>query len=165
MAPRVRSLAGGPETRFIADAMLGRLARWLRMLGFDCAWQGEIDDEELVLRANREQRIVLTRDRALPEEWRLSGIHLVGSEDLREQLREVVERFELWDSLRPFSRCTACSQPLREAARDAVADRAPPRVLATHERFLECPGCRRVYWEGSHTRRVRRVVDELCGTA
>jgi uncharacterized protein with PIN domain len=160
--PRVRSL-GGPETRFLADAMLGRLARWLRTLGFDCAYAGEIGDEELVARAAREERVLLSRDRALPEEWRIAGIHLVGSEDLREQLREILRRFDLADSVRLFSRCNACNSRLREAQKIEVSQRVPPHVLATHERFLECPGCRRVYWEGSHARRIRRFADEVLG--
>ena len=161
--PRVRRLDAGAEPRFIADAMLGRLARWLRILGFDCAYESEIGDEDLVRRAAEEERIILTRDRRLPEEWRVSGIHLVGSEDLREQLREVLCRFDLAGAVRLFSRCNECNHPLREAAESEVSARVPPHALATHDRFLECPACRRVYWEGSHTQRIRRVVDEVLG--
>lgn len=158
---RVRSL--GPDTgkRFIADAMLGRLARWLRILGFDCAYENGIDDAELVRRAAREDRIILSRDRALPEDWRLATIHLVGSEDLREQLREILHAFDLTGAVRLFSRCNECNRPLRETPRAEVAERVPPHAREAHERFLECPGCRRVYWEGSHAQRIRRVVEEV----
>ena len=147
--------------RFLADAMLGRLARWLRILGFDCAYESEGDDEDLVRRAQQEERILLTRDQRLPEDWRLSGIHLIGSEDLREQLREVLDRFDLRAAVRLFSRCNECNHPLREAPESELAERVPPHALASHDRFLECPTCRRVYWEGSHTERIRRVVDEV----
>ena len=163
IAPRVRSAEAGGEKRFIADAMLGRLARWLRILGFDCAYEAAIDDAALVRRAVREDRILLTRDRSLPEAWWVPGIHLLGSEALREQLRDVVERFELAGSLRLFSRCNACNHPLRVASRADVAERVPPRALAQHASFLECPACRRVFWQGSHTQRIRRVIEEVLG--
>jgi uncharacterized protein len=158
---RVRSLGAGADPRFIADAMLGRLARWLRLLGFDCTYESGIDDGELVRRAAREDRIILSRDRALPEDWRSTGIHLVASLDLREQLREILHAFDLAGGVRLFSRCNECNHPLRETRRAEVAERVPPHALETHERFFECPACRRVYWEGSHAQRIRRVVEEV----
>jgi uncharacterized protein with PIN domain len=161
IAPRVSSQGPIGEKRFIADAMLGRLARWLRILGFDCAYDSEIDDEALVRRAVREDRIILSRDRSLPEDWWVPGIHLVGSEELREQLREIVHRFGLTGSVRLFSRCNECNHPLREARKADVSERVPPHAFAAHDRFLECSSCRRVYWEGSHTERIRRVVEEV----
>lgn len=165
-APRIRSLGDAAlPPRFLADAMLGRLARWLRILGFDCAYESQIDDQELVRRAAREERIVLSRDRALPQEWRITGIHLVVSEDLREQLCEILRRYDLTGALRLFTRCSECNHPLREAPESEVAGRVPPHALAAHDRFLECPGCRRVYWEGSHAERIRRVVGEVLDAA
>jgi uncharacterized protein with PIN domain len=161
MERRIRPLGRGAEARFFADAMLGRLARWLRILGFDCAYESTIDDAELVRRAACEERVILSRDRALPEEWRISGIQLLDSEELVEQIREVIRAFDLGGAVRLFSRCNECNHPLRSAAKAAVGGRVPPRVLATHEDFRECPSCRRVYWEGSHTERMRRVVDAL----
>ena len=163
ITPRVSSPGTTGEKRFLADAMLGRLARWLRILGFDCAYDSEIDDEALVRRAVREDRIILSRDRCLPEDWWVPGIHLVGSQELREQLREIVRSFDLAGSLRLFSRCNQCNHPLQEARKADVSGRVPDRAFSEHDRFLECPSCRRVYWEGSHTRRIRRVVDELLG--
>ena len=165
IAPRVRSERPTAEKRFIADAMLGRLARWLRILGFDCAWDAEIDDEALVRRAVVEDRILLSRDRSLPADWWVPGIHLIGSEALGDQLRDVVRSFDLAGSLRLFSRCNECNLPLREARKADVRERVPPRAFAQHESFFECPSCRRVFWEGSHTERIRRVVDELLGGA
>jgi uncharacterized protein with PIN domain len=165
LEPRVRRLGSGADTRFFADAMLGRLARWLRILGFDCAYESAIADEELVRRAASEERVILSRDRALPEEWRISGIRLLDSEELAEQIREVVRAFDLGGAVRLFSRCNECNEPLRAAPKAAVAGRVPARILATQETFRECPACRRVYWEGSHAERMRRVVDAvLAGT-
>jgi hypothetical protein len=150
----------GPP-RFLADAMLGRLARWLRILGFDAAFEAHVRDEDLVRRALVEGRHVLTRDRTLPLEWRVGGIHLVASEELREQLRDVVRVFGLREAIRPFTRCGVCNVLLEPAARAAVRGRVPARVLAAEEHFRACPGCGRVYWRGSHTERIRRVVEEL----
>lgn len=162
--PRVRSLGAG-EPRFFADAMLGRLARWLRTLGFDCAYENEIEDQELVRRAVAEQRIILSRDRALQQEWHVTGIRLIESQDLREQLRDVLRSFGLVPALRLFSRCNACNHALRAASKDEVSERVPAHVQSTREVFFECPVCRRVYWEGTHTERIRRVVDEVLAGA
>jgi uncharacterized protein with PIN domain len=161
IAPRVSTQGATAEKRFIADAMLGQLARWLRILGFDCAYDSSIDDQELVRRAVAEDRIILSRDRSLPEDWWVAGIHLIGSEELREQLREIVRSFDLAGSVRLFSRCSECNHPLREARKADLSERVPPHALSAHDSFLECPSCQRVYWEGSHTERIRRVVDEV----
>jgi uncharacterized protein with PIN domain len=160
LARRERRVAPG-EQRFIADAMLGRLARWLRLLGFDCAWEPEIEDEVLVRRALSEGRIVLTRDRALSEEWRISGIHRIEAEKLRDQLAEVLRGFALAPEIRLLSRCSRCNVRLAPAAREAVAERVPLRILEHHDAFSACPHCGRVYWQGTHTARIERVVDDL----
>ena len=129
IAPRVGRQGGAAEQRFIADAMLGRLARWLRLLGFDCAYDGGIDDETLVRRALREGRIILTRDRSLPEDWWVPGIHRIGSQELREQLREIFRSFELAGAVRLFSRCAECNHPLQAALEvRRVGARAAPRA-------------------------------------
>jgi uncharacterized protein with PIN domain len=157
--PRVRALAQPP--RFLADTMLGRLARWLRLLGFDCAYPGEIGDEALVRWGVEEGRVVLTRDRSLPEEWRVTGIRVLRAERAFEQVVEVLRAFDLGGAVRLFSRCSECNLPLVEAAAQEVADRVPPRVRASQREFRACPGCRRVYWEGSHTERMRRVAGQM----
>lgn len=146
--------------RFAVDAMLGRLALWLRLLGFDAFYEADVDDAALARRALDEGRILLTRDRALAEAWTVPGLTLVASEDSREQLREVARRFGLAAHARPFSRCSRCNAELEPASREAVLADVPPRVAATHVGFLRCPGCRRVYWEGSHVERMRRVLGE-----
>jgi len=161
LEPRVR--AGGPPTqkRFLADAMLGKLARWLRLLGFDCEHDPTISDADLVRRGILEERIILSRDRSLPEEWWVSGIHQVEAEAVRDQLLEVVRHFDLGGEVRLFSRCAECNRPLSPVERDHVRDRVPTSILASRDAFEECTGCGRIYWEGSHTDRFRRFVDRL----
>jgi len=158
--PRVRSLEATPP-RFVADAMLGRLARWLRLLGFDCACEDGIADGELVRQGIVQGRSILTRDRALPEEWWVAGIYLVREEKVGAQLVEVSQRFGLASHVRLLSRCSECNRPLIAVPRSDLAGRVPPRVLQSHAVFSDCPSCGRVYWEGSHAARIRRVAEAL----
>ena len=126
----------------MVDAMLGGLARWLRVLGYDAAYQADIPDGELVRRALEERRIVLTRDRRLPEEWWISDVLLPRSVKPLEQLREVVNAFGL-DQSGLFTRCTVCNVPLETSDTNLVS---------------RCPACARSYWEGSHTARMRAAL-------
>jgi uncharacterized protein with PIN domain len=141
--------------------MLGRLARWLRMLGFDAAWEAQASDEDLVRRAVEEERIVLTRDRALENEWRVSDIRVIHAEEPLAQLAEVAAAYDLAAQARPFSRCSVCNVPLETASRAAARRFVPPRVYASCDRFRRCPRCERFYWEGSHVARMKRVLEIL----
>jgi len=156
-----RSLGRGADARFLADAMLGRLARWLRILGFDCAYEADVSDEALVRRAIAEDRTILTRDRALPDDWRVAGIHLVRSEGVHEQIVEVLRHFALADSVHLFRRCNRCNARLETVRTCEVADRVPADVLVRQPEVRICHGCGRVYWQGSHTRRMERVAEAL----
>jgi len=158
---RVRWIDPTEPIRFAADAMLGKLARWLRLLGFDCTWSADTSDAELVRSAAEARRVILTRDRALSEEWRVSEICVLRSELTFDQLREVLHRFDLGGAVRLFSRCSACNRELAPVAAAEVADRVPERVLARCDGFRQCAECGRVYWEGSHTRRIARVVERV----
>jgi uncharacterized protein with PIN domain len=151
-----RRLDGRP--RFWADAMLGGLARHLRALGYDAAWESPIDDAELVRRAVAEGRILLTRDVGIGEEWWMDGLVLLASDDPLEQLREVGARFGL-DDAAAFSRCTHCNAPLEPVTAEDAGDAVPPAVRAENRPLAKCPGCGRVYWEGSHTRRMRETLE------
>jgi len=153
---------GGPAgpPRFLVDTMLGRLATWLRLLGYDAAYfRGP--DTELVARARRESRILLTRDSRLPGGRRLPPHLLVQSDRVGPQLAEVVAAFGL-DLRRPAERrCPRCNQPLLSRERAAVADRVPEYVWSHQEAFWGCPGCGRIYWAGSHRRRIDEVIAAL----
>jgi uncharacterized protein len=146
------------ELRFAVDAMLGRLARWLRLLGFDSVWEADVPDERLVRRALDEQRWLLTRDRALLVEWRVPRGYLVAAERPFEQLREVAHEFGLGPHVRSFVRCSRCNAGLEPLDPEHAAALVPAPVRERHERFLACPDCRRVYWEGTHVERMRRLL-------
>lgn len=147
---------GGP--RFLVDAMLDRLARWLRVLGIDTTTDPALDDHQLVALAAEEDRVLLTRDRHLVTHLRPARSLLVSRDDPLDQLREVVDACGLRPPDRLFSRCLACNVPLERAAPEAVS--LPPAVAGEHaDRLWRCPGCEKVYWPGSHTRRMRAALD------
>lgn len=143
--------------RFIADAMLGGLARWLRALGYDVAYDAGIADDALVRRSLSEGRLLLTRDRRLLRDWWLEGALLLQDDDPLEQLRQVHAEIPLDDG-GAFSRCLRCNEALEDAAADAVRDRVPEAVRRAPRSYLRCPACRRVYWEGSHVARMRGIL-------
>jgi uncharacterized protein with PIN domain/sulfur carrier protein ThiS len=144
----------GPDLRFVADAHLGGLARFLRMLGCDTLHRNDYSDEEIRRLAETEGRIVLTRDRELLKCREIARGAYVRALKPEAQLREVVERYRLAPHARPFTLCLACNLPLQPVDRDAVAARVPPAVLELHDSFVRCPGCNGVFWPGSHYQRM-----------
>jgi len=144
----------GPDLRFVADAHLGGLARFLRMLGCDTLHRNDYSDEEIRRLAETEGRIVLTRDRELLKCREIARGAYLRALKPEAQLREVVERYRLAPHARPFTLCLACNLPLQPADRDAVAARVPPAVLELHDSFVRCPGCNGVFWPGSHYQRM-----------
>jgi uncharacterized protein with PIN domain len=149
------------ERRFVADVMLGKLARWLRALGYDTLYYRDAPDSWLLGIALREARTLLTRDAGLAARAGTAGL-LVRAEGVDAQLREVVDAFELRPQA-PLSRCLECNGAL--AARDPaeVRDRVPPYTLATQTEFRECERCRRVFWAGTHARGILRRLQPFLG--
>jgi uncharacterized protein len=151
------------EDRFIADCMLGRLAKWLRVLGFDAAYDRRISDDRLVARARAEARVLLTRDTRLVQRRAFgrdgAPYVLILSDRPDEQLLQVVTQRRLDLSARPLlARCLRCNEPTVAATRESVVDRVPPYVLRTQERFSRCPACDRIYWRATH---VAGIVERL----
>lgn len=149
--------------RFIADAMLGALARWLRVLGLDTTYDPDWDDPELADMAAREDRTLLTRDRRLVERRLVRDRHLlVASEVVDRQVRQVLEEFALEPTTEDlFSRCLRCNAPLAPADPEEARRHVPPFVARTHDSFHRCPGCRRIYWRASHVRRMRKRLARM----
>lgn len=145
-------------SRFFADAMLGKLARWLRVLGLDTAYDAEIDDHALTERADAEGRVLLTRDRHLVEHLRPRRSVLIRSDVPLDQLRQVVRACDLGPPAELFTRCPVCNGALRPAT---IAERealVPERSRDLPGPVRRCPRCLRVYWLGSHTERMRRTL-------
>jgi uncharacterized protein with PIN domain/sulfur carrier protein ThiS len=150
-----------PDLRFVADAHLGGLARFLRMLGFDTLHRNAFADEEIRRLADAERRIVLTRDRELLKCREIARGAYVRALKPQAQLAEVAGRYGLVGKARPFTLCLRCNLALQPVERAAVAPRVPPAVYALHERFVRCPGCEVVFWPGSH---YERMLDALRAT-
>ena len=149
------------DPRFVLDVHLGALARYLRLLGFDVLYRNDFDDAELAAVAHRQGRILLTRDRRLLDRKLVTQGLWIEETERRRQLFGVVERLGLRDRLRPFTRCLHCNAMLEPVAKDAVAHRLPPRIRREHDDFRICRTCDRVFWQGSHYRRMRRLIAEI----
>jgi uncharacterized protein with PIN domain len=149
------------ETHFIADAHLGGLAHLLRMTGFDTLYDNNFRDDEIERIGTAQGRIVLTRDRELLKRRGVTHGCYVRALRSELQLREVFGRLDLAGSAQPFTRCLSCNALLRPIEKTQIAPRLPPRVRESYERFATCDGCGRVFWEGTHWRRMRELVDSL----
>ncbi len=145
--------------KFLADAMLGRLAKWLRILGYDTAYFSQIEDSELVRIARAEGRMLLTRDRELARRKGFSCL-LIESDRFEEQMRQLLRDLDL-DVDSSSSRCARCNTALRPVGKEEVEERVPPYVLRRHEHFSLCPRCDKVYWRGTHWQRMWQRVDEI----
>jgi uncharacterized protein with PIN domain/sulfur carrier protein ThiS len=149
------------DTRFVADAHLGRLARYLRMFGFDTLYDNALPDRELVMVSCTERRVLLTRDRELLMHRALTHGVFVRGDRPREQLGYVLSRLDLRDSCIPFARCMSCNGPLEPIDRDLVLGRVPLRVTDSHRQFRWCPECGRIYWRGTHYERMMLMVSQI----
>ena len=155
-----------PEPRrFVLDGHLGRLARYLRTLGFDSAYEPHAADPELARVSASEGRILLTRDRGLLKRSIVRLGYLVRPDDPRRQLDQVVARYDLAARARPFSRCVRCNGDIEPVARAEVEERlaGEPRTLRYFDSFGRCGGCGAIYWSGSHYERMSRLVGEVVG--
>ncbi len=154
--------AGEPvqaPVRFVADAQLGRLARFMRMAGFDTLYRNDYADREIALLAAQHGRIVLTRDRDLLKHRAVARgcfLRAIGAE---QQFCEVVRRYGLGASAQPFTRCLLCNSALTAIASQSVRDGLPPSVLARRLPLSQCPDCQRIYWRGTHWHHMRRLLD------
>ena len=140
--------------RFIADVMLGRLAKRLRLLGFDVLYDRTFDDNEIIRLSLEQDRVILTRDNALSERP-LAVNHLFIQDDgVRQQLHQVLTSFALTGMSRPLTRCSECNEPLTMISRDDARDRVPRYVYERYRGFFQCEQCGRIYWRGTHLERM-----------
>lgn len=155
-------MVGATLMKFLADRNVGNLSRWLRLLGLDATFAEDKSDSDILMRALQEGRILLTRDRGLVARTP-KAVYLVKSANPREQLKEIIAHFKLKRLLKPFSRCVECNVVIRMVAKTTVKGKVPPRVFAQTKVFYQCPSCKKVFWEGSHTRRAGAVIQKIVG--
>jgi uncharacterized protein with PIN domain len=150
------------ETRFIIDNNVGRLAKWLRMMGYDAILFNEVDDGRMVKYALSQDRIIITRDsefmkRRAVTTGRVKAI-LVAGDDPEAQMQKVMRALQLDSEYKPFSRCIECNTELLPRDRQQVAESVPPRVYDIQEQYMECPSCRRLFWRGTHWQAMNRKL-------
>jgi uncharacterized protein with PIN domain len=149
------------DTRFILDVHLGKLAGALRMLGFDALYSNDYEDAQLVEIALAEKRIILTRDREMLKRRLVSHGYCVRSKETDRQITEVIKRFHLEASMKPFSRCLRCNIPLISIEKETIIEQLPPLVREHYEQFWTCKQCSRIYWKGSHWEHMQDKIREL----
>ena len=147
------------EPRFVLDTHLGRLAAYLRMLGFDTLYRNDYADEELAQITSREARILLSRDRGLLKRCVVTHGYCVRESASRRQLVEVLRRFDLFQAVTPFVRCIRCNGSLQPIAKEAIIHRLPPKTRQYYDEFRVCHGCDRIYWKGSHYQRMQQFIE------
>jgi uncharacterized protein with PIN domain len=147
--------------RFIADAMLGSLARRMRLLGFDTLYDPDVDDDALLRESNRTGRILLTADRVLVSRPLARSAVLVPPSGLDEQISTLAAHLDLAPWVSPFARCAACNARLQEMHKDRAREGLPPFVWETNDMFYSCEGCARIYWSGSHQPGLEAEVQRL----
>ena len=151
--------------KFIVDHNVGKLTKWLRLMGYDARFFDGRDDSHLVAVAKAEGRVILTRDtqimkRRLITRGRLKAI-LIRSDEPEQQMRQVIEELALDSESRAFTICLECNQPLAERDTDEVKELVPPYVFKTQDQFMQCPNCGRIYWRGTHWRAMTRRLEGL----
>jgi uncharacterized protein len=154
------------ELRFIVDQNVGKLAKWLRMAGFDACLFAGADDDALITAAEAENRILATRDRRIMKRRMIAGGRiravLIESDRFKDQVRQLVDVLGLDRSrFRPFTLCLECNRPLEERDKEAIKERLPPYVYLTRDRFAECPACGRLYWQGTHWQAMNRDMGRI----
>lgn len=149
--------------RFVCDTMLARVARWLRIIGIEAEYYGTIDDDDLITK-RPEGSIILTRDAELAARPEAQPCYLVRAHKIWNQLREIVDAFGIEiDPDRIFSLCPNCGVELKEIEKGKVRGLVPPFVYATIDEFYRCPSCKKIFWEATHTRGIKRILAQTFG--
>ena len=149
------------STRFVLDNHLGKLAAYLRLLGFDVIYRNDLQDEELALIASQEIRVLLTRDRRLLMRSVVTQGYYVRAILPRQQVVEILTRYDLFSAITPFGRCVHCNALLQPVSKDQILDRLQPRTRLYFDEFQRCTSCGQVYWKGSHYERLQEFIREL----
>lgn len=147
--------------KFIVDCMLGKLAKWLKILGIDAVYFSKIEDSELLDLAQKEKRILLTRDTGLIEKSRSIKTLFIESENWNDQVEQVLDAFDLWKEVKPYSRCIECNMRLKELEKSRAKNLVTPFVYEQADSFALCPRCDRIFWKGTHHKDMEFKIEEI----
>ncbi|MCK4661388.1 MAG: Mut7-C ubiquitin/RNAse domain-containing protein [Bacteroidales bacterium] len=149
------------KIKFILDVHFGKLSKYLRLLGFDCFYINDIDDNEIINIAIKEKRIILTRDKGLLKNMNVTHGYWVRSQDSIEQLKEIVKRFHLDSLIKPFYRCIVCNGIIEKASKEKIISELQPNTIKYYDDFYKCSLCGKIYWKGSHYEKMKQFVDKI----
>lgn len=153
------------ELKFIVDNNVGKLAKWLRMMGYDTLLFNGSDDSQMVAKAVADRRVILTRDTEIMKRRLITGGRLkallIESDKPEQQLQQVMKTLNLEGEFRPFAVCLECNESLVIRTREQVKNRVPPYVFQTQSQYMECPACQRIYWKGTHWQAMTRKLERL----
>lgn len=152
------------ETKFILDVHLGKLAKYLRLCGFDTFYNKDYEDREIIRLALSDKRIILTRDIDLLKNKKLTHAYWIRSQYLEEQLKEVFLRFDLKKQIKLFALCLECNIMLKDVSKAEILSELLPKTRLYHNAFKRCPDCKRIYWPGSHYQRMKKYMEGLTRT-
>jgi uncharacterized protein len=146
------------KLKFILDVHLGRLAKFLRLCGFDTLYRNDFSDDEIACISVNEKRIILTRDRALLKRKKVTHGYYVRSQNVVEQLKEIIRRFQLENEIREFSLCPECNSKIVTAEKEKIKNQVPEYIYKKYDQFKYCSKCKKVYWKGSHWINIKKVI-------
>jgi len=149
------------NAEFILDVHLGKLTGYLRMLGFDCLYRNNLEDNEIIRLASEQQRIILTRDKGILRNKKVTHGYYLRSDDPREQVKEIIRRFDLKYQIKPFSRCMNCNGLQERVSKEEVSSMLQENTRKYYHEFYRCISCGNVYWKGGHYQKMTRWVQEL----
>jgi uncharacterized protein with PIN domain len=147
--------------KFIADVHLGRLARYLRMMGFDVLYKNNFEDDEIVKISLDKRRAILTKDRGILKRNEVTHGYWVRSEKVKEQVVEIIKRFDLKKLIKEFTRCISCNAKLEPISKKEIIDGLPPKVSMSQKSFSVCPSCKKHYWKGTHHQRMLSFIKTI----
>lgn len=148
--------------KFILDDMLGKLARWIRIMGYDAKYSNKTSDGELIKQARDEERILLTRDRLLAKKYIVPSL-LIKEQDIQSQIKQVIKRFSL-NTKNIFTRCPACNGALEEIEKQRAYNNVPNIVFCRYDNFSICKSCGKYYWKGNHWEKIKESLNNLTET-
>jgi len=149
------------EPKFVADVHLGKLTRYLRVIGFDVLYKNDYKDDEIVQISLKERRAILTKDGKILKRNEVTHGYFIRTKDVEEQVIEVIKRFNLQTAIKEFTRCLECNTELIKIAKEKIDGNLPPKVNESHEEFYKCPGCGKIYWKGTHHQKMLSFVQRM----
>lgn len=149
------------NVRFIVDRNLLKLARWLRLLGFDTRDETDLSGMQIVKISQLENRVILTTDKNILKIKNVTHGYFVRDRRVEGQIQEIVKRFDLRNQIKPFTRCTVCNGILHPVGKASITGNIPKRVRDNFEYYMRCSQCRKIYWEGSHYKKIRQKIEQI----